>query len=175
LSSWVGGCRLSADDRLPVGGGASVLPLCCYVRHDRDRSHVMLTDQLPRQPLPQVAVVNRVAISRRALHSAVPHRRCGATFDGRSAPRQLRNVVHVDDDRLRDLAKAAVVAGGIATDQRECLVHAHPADLGDHALGLLDDHPAVERTLQLFAEHLPMSDGAFPAAGRWTPCPPRPG
>jgi hypothetical protein len=33
--------------------------------------------------------------------------------------------------------------------------------LGEHPLGLLDDHPTVQRGLQLLGDHLPVADGAF--------------
>ena len=47
------------------------------------------------------------------------------------------------------LGEHEVVMPGIAAQEREGFVHIGPRRLGDDAFGLLEDHPGVERHLEL--------------------------
>lgn len=54
-----------------------------------------------------------------------------------------------------------MVVAGVAAEPVERLVHGQVPALGEHPLSLLDDHSAVQRSLQLFGAHLTAADGAF--------------
>jgi hypothetical protein len=48
------------------------------------------------------------------------------------------------DDGVREVGEALLVAAGVFTQQRERLVGVDGAAFGEHALGLLDEHPGVQ-------------------------------
>src|SRR2546430_192788 len=56
------------------------------------------------------------------------------------------------DEGAGQVGQAAVAGPGAVAEQREGLVHVHPEPLGELALGLLDDDPAVQRRLQLLVQ-----------------------
>ena len=49
----------------------------------------------------------------------------------------------------------------VAPQQLERVVHGHGEVLGDHSLGLLDDHPAVQSCLQLRGQQVAFPDRPF--------------
>jgi hypothetical protein len=51
----------------------------------------------------------------------------------------------VGEHGVRDLAEATIGATGVCPQHEECVIDAHVSGLGDRALGLLDDDPAVQR------------------------------
>src|SRR5437588_10400528 len=53
------------------------------------------------------------------------------------------------DDLASDLGELAVAVTRVGPYQQECFVHRHGEVLGQHSLRLLDDHPAIQRCLQL--------------------------
>ena len=56
------------------------------------------------------------------------------------------------DDRGGHVDQATIVITAVAPQGPERLVHAEAQLMADHALGLLDDHPAVEGVLELLGE-----------------------
>jgi hypothetical protein len=53
------------------------------------------------------------------------------------------------------------LAAGAVAQECERVGHVEPEAFGQHALGLLDQDPAVQRVLQLFGEGVTMADGAL--------------
>jgi len=53
------------------------------------------------------------------------------------------------DDGVCGVGETFMVAAGVPTQDRERPTHVEGALLGEHSLGLLDDHPAVQGLLQL--------------------------
>jgi hypothetical protein len=64
------------------------------------------------------------------------------------------------NDLAGHLGQRSVVVAGVAARLVEGRVHAQAPALGEDPLGLLDDHPIVQRGLQL-GDHLTAADGAF--------------
>jgi len=64
-------------------------------------------------------------------------------------------------DFLRDVAQVLVVAAGVVAQDPEGGIHVDIALVGDDALRLLDQNPAVERMLQLLLGDVGLADGAF--------------
>lgn len=67
----------------------------------------------------------------------------------------------VSNDPAGHLGQPCVVGAGVAAHPVEGRVHGEVAALGEHPLGLLDDHSTVQRGLELLGEHLTAADGAF--------------
>jgi hypothetical protein len=65
------------------------------------------------------------------------------------------------DDLVGQDGQAHLVAAGVATQDRERLVDGDAASLSEHALGLFDDEPTVERPLQLLGECLGLPSATF--------------
>src|ERR1700722_52890 len=60
-----------------------------------------------------------------------------------------------------DFRELAVVVARVAPQYRERVVHGYGEVLGDHSLGLLDNHPAVQRRLQLRGQQVALPERAF--------------
>ena len=65
------------------------------------------------------------------------------------------------DERPGQVGQAEVAGPGTVAQQVEGLIHVHPEALGELALGLLDDDPAVQRGLQLFIEGVAVAHAAL--------------
>ena len=59
---------------------------------------------------------------------------------------------------LAEVGQAGLAVPGVLPEPLERGVDAHPVALRDHALGLLDDDPAVQRRLELLGERLGAAD-----------------
>lgn len=62
-------------------------------------------------------------------------------------------------DQTRDLHEFAALAARMRTHQLEALLHGDLMPLGQHTLRLLDEHPALQRRLQLLGDHLAAANG----------------
>jgi len=65
------------------------------------------------------------------------------------------------DEGTGQAGQAQVAGPGEATQEAECLVHVQAETLGEYALGLLDDDPAVQRGLQLLSEDFTVAHAAL--------------
>src|SRR5580698_1358521 len=79
----------------------------------------------------------------------------------RSARLQAGQRIRAVDEGLGYVGQAAVAGPGGLTQQAEGLVHVQAEALGQLALGLLDDDPAVQRGLQLFVEGIAVAHVAL--------------
>ena len=61
----------------------------------------------------------------------------------------------------RDLGELAVVMVRVIPQQLECVVHRDGQVLGDHPLGLFDDHPAVQCRLELRGQQVAFPERPF--------------
>src|SRR5450756_2758307 len=86
--------------------------------------------------------------------------RCGASGAGRAGQDSVRVDVTADDGE-GERGELEVVVAGVLTQRREGRVHADAIALAEHALGLLDGDPAVERGLQLLGQHRAAVRGAL--------------
>ena len=89
-----------------------------------------------------------------------PSARRGSGVAGRGRGTEFRGAHGAVDDALRNTDEAEVVAAGVCAQGPEGLVHAETGSLSGHSLGLLDQHAAVERLLQLFVYDLAFEPGA---------------
>src|SRR5581483_6329416 len=74
--------------------------------------------------------------------------------------RRVGEVGGVVDDRSCYLGEQSVVVAGVGAHQRECLGEADVLAFGEDAFGLFDQHAAIEGDLELFGDHLAVSQGA---------------
>ena len=65
------------------------------------------------------------------------------------------------DDVVGHLGKLAVVVARVVPQRSECVVHGHGQVLGEHALGLLDDHPAGQGHLELLGQQVALPECPF--------------
>jgi hypothetical protein len=63
------------------------------------------------------------------------------------------------DDVVGYLAEAPIVTPGVPPERLEGLVHIQTGSFAQDALGLLDDHSAVEGKLQLVGARVGFTDG----------------
>src|SRR3984957_12207844 len=90
----------------------------------------------------------------------------GAAVRGRAAGPDLARVQAGEgfcavDEAPGQVGQAAVADPGAVTQEAERLVHVHPEALGELALSLLDDHPAVQRGLQLLVQGVAVAHAAL--------------
>ena len=86
---------------------------------------------------------------------------CGASAVDRA---QRGDQGRVLQDGPRDIGQLPVAAAGVPAERGEGGIDGDPVCLGDRALGLLDDDPAVERVVELLVHHLALAGGTVLAA-----------
>lgn len=96
----------------------------------------------PRRPRPSAPWTGITALPRSQGRGRADHR------DRACSPR-LRDLRSGLDHGSRHVGQALVVAARVAAKRGEGFVHAGPEAHRQHALRLLDDHPAVQRALEL--------------------------
>jgi len=85
------------------------------------------------------------------------------SWPGRAGPAPVRageRLCAVDEGQGQ-IGQAAVAGPGAVAEQGEGLVHVHPEAFGELALGLLDDHPAIQRGLQLLVQDVAVPHAAL--------------
>jgi len=90
----------------------------------------------------------------------------GVVFIDRGAGKRLnllrcedRRGIGVVDHRKRDIGEALLSVARVGSKQHERSVHIDGTALGEYALSLLDDHPAIQGTLELLADQMRVGQG----------------
>ena len=153
---------------VPLAAAVHPAPRCCARSpgNPPGRPHPSLTPRLrhrkppPRQPSPPAAAQPPPPPATKAGEDADPQPRVPGVWSAAwSAAGRCGKAGEVGraafDEGLGQLGQAQVPVPGVGPQQGECLVHVQAEPLGELALGLLDDHPAVQGALQLFVRVSP--------------------
>ena len=153
------------DMALILVGVAAVVLLMTLLDRQLPRGSTALSSAAPRSPGPKGDAAQASGRGEPAVRTAVATASAGPVLirqsgGGRPARAEhgIEILVHHGHREVRELD---VVVAGVLSQRVERRLHGHPVALGEHAFGLLDHDPAVERALQMLGQHGGALSGAL--------------